>query len=252
MKPLALLFALAAAPAVAQSGWVRVDATEGEVWVDGAERGVAGEWLEVEAGPRLVALVEPGVWNPRRAEVGATVAAGDSVRVPLALPVRVRVETLPIRALIVRQRADGGRDTLGTAPLTLDLAPGERVTLDASLPEYQPASVEVSGSEPVTILLTPAPGAQPDVALLPTERSTAARTATDIGIGVAALAAGALAVHFKFRADAVDDRYRGTDPADRGDEALRQEALRLDRLSAGALIGMQVGIGALAVRFVLR
>ena len=78
------------------------------------------------------------------------------------------------------------------------------------------------------------------------------QTWVDVGIGAAAVAAGAVAVHYKFRADRIDDRYR--DPEDPGfaDEALRQDALRLDRLSTVALVAMQVGVGALAIRFVLR
>ncbi|MEM0964322.1 MAG: prenyltransferase, partial [Bacteroidota bacterium] len=74
----------------------------------------------------------------------------------------------------------------------------------------------------------------------------------DLGIGAAALAAGAVAVHFKFRADSVDDRYRSETSPERGDEALLDEALRLDRYSAAALGAMQVGVGVLALRFVLR
>ncbi len=252
MNRLLALILLIAAPVAAQTGWLQVEAPSGQVWVDGTQRGAVGEWIAVEPGTRRVALVESGVWDPRRHAAEAQVNAGDSVTVALALPLRVRVETMPIRALVVRTHPDGRRDTLGTAPLVLDLAPGERARLGASLDGYLPATAEADGSGPVTLLLTPAPGAQPDATLLPTERSTASRTLVDVGIGAATLAAGALAVHFKFRADAVDDRYRGTDPADRGDEALRQEALRLDRLSAAALVGMQVGVGALAIRFVLR
>lgn len=251
MRVLLLLLVLAV-PASAQSGWLQVAAPAGEVWVDGAEQGEVNEWIAVEPGTRRVALVEAGVWNPRRSESEARIVAGDSVRVDLVLPYRVRVETMPIRAVIVRTFPDGRQETLGTAPLTFDLAPGERADLRATLTDYLPATAEAEGPGPVTLLMTPAPGAQPDVALLPTERSTASRTWVDVGIGAAALAAGAVAVHFKFRADAIDDRYRGTDPVDRGDESLRQEALRLDRLSAAALMGMQVGVGALAIRFVLR
>ncbi len=101
-------------------------------------------------------------------------------------------------------------------------------------------------------MLSPLPDAPLDVALLPTERSTARRTWLDIGIGAAAVGAGALAIYYKFEADNADDRYRDQLSPDRGDDSFRQEALRLDRLSAVALAGMQVGVGVLAIRFVLR
>ena len=251
MKLFAALLLTVAVPASAQSAWVRVEAPAGAVVVDGQAAGAPGEWLAVEPGEREVALVEDlQTWDPRRAVQTVAVAAGDSLAVALALPLRSRVETLPIRALVVRE--DGGRrDTLGAAPLVLELAPGERAQLVATLDGFDAGRATVEAGEPVTLVLSPSAGTVPDVALLPTERSTVRRTAIDVSIGAAALVAGAVAVHYKFRADAVDDRYRG-DTAERGNEALRQEALRLDRLSAVALGVMQVGVGALALRFVLR
>jgi hypothetical protein len=254
MKPLGLLFALlVASPAWGQTAWVRVEADQGVVVVDEAPVGAAGVWLAVEAGSRRVALVDDvQMWNPRRADQVVALAPGDSLSLALALPDRVRVETLPIRALVVRERPGGGRDTLGTAPLDIDLAPGERADLVATLDGYDAARTTAGADGTVTLLLMPEPGAVPAAALLPTERSTAARTWIDVGIGVAALAAGAVAVHYKFRADDLDDRYRGADPADRGDESLRQEALRLDRISVVGLGAMQAGLGVLALRFVLR
>ena len=256
MKLALVLISLAAAPAWGQSAadssaWVRVEADGGAVVVDDQPAGAPGAWVGVAPGSRVVVLVDdPRAWNPRRASRTVELGAGDSVSVALALPLRSRVETLPIRALVVR--TDGGRrDTLGTAPLVLELAPGERATLVATLDGFDDARATVPAGEAVTLMLSPAAGTVPDVALLPTERSTVRRTVIDVSLGAAALVAGAVAVHYKFRADAVDDRYRG-DTAERGDEVLRQEALRLDRISAGALAVMQVGVGALALRFVLR
>ena len=255
MKLVLVMVSLAAAPAWSQpadsSAWVRVEADGGAVVVDDRPAGAPGDWVEVAPGARTVALVDDlRAWDPRRASRTVTVGPGDSVSVALALPLRTRVETLPIRALVVRE--DGGRrDTLGAAPLVLELAPGERAQLVATLDGFDAARATARAGEPVTLVLTPAAGTVPDVALLPTERSTVRRTVIDVSLGVAALAAGAVAVHYKFRADALDDRYRG-DTSERGNEALRQEALRLDRLSAAALGAMQMGVGVLALRFVLR
>ncbi len=182
-------------------------------------------------------------------------AAGDSLRLALDLPRRLRIETLPIRAEVALEDGAGGRRPLGTAPLTVDLPADAQGTLVATLDGYQTARLplaDAAASGPTTILLDPAPGAEPGLELLPTERSTRRRTLIDVGIGAATVAAAALAVHYKFRADAVDDDYRSDDPALRGDEALRDEALRLDRTSAVALGAMQVGVAVLAIRFVLR
>ena len=253
MTRVLLLLTCLAVPAAAQTAHVRVEAPAGEVLVDGARAGAVGDWIAVAPGDRSVALVDDAqAWDPLRAEAALALAPGDSVSVPLALPVRLRVESLPIRALVVRETA-GGLDTLGTAPLEVDLEAGAEVTLRASRPGYEPVRRTVrAGDGPVTLVLPLSADTVPEAALLPTERSTAGRTLVDLGIGAAAVAAGALAVHYKFRADAVDDRYRTEGTDEFGDEALRQEALRLDRYSAAALGAMQVGVGVLAIRFVLR
>ena len=248
-----LLMVLAASAAGAQTGWVRVDAAAGTVMVDGVVAGPAGEWVEAAPGARQIALVDDvAAWNPRRVETQVRVASGDSLRVPLVLPLRTRIESLPIRAQVARRSPDGRLDSLGIAPLTLDLPPGERLELVATLEGYQPARTVAVAGQPTVIVLAPADGRVAEATLLPTERSTARRTLVDAAIGAATLAAGALAIHYKFRADAVDDRYRALASPERGDEGLRQEALRLDRISAGALIGMQAGVAVLALRLVRR
>lgn len=248
-----LLLVLLAASAAAQSAHLRVDAQAGAVSVDGERAGDVGDWIAVELGERVVALVDDvDAWNPRRTERTITFATGDSLTVAMALPLRLRVETLPIRALVIRE--DGGaRDTLGTAPLDLEIESGAPVVLEASLDGYETVRQSVPpDAGGVTLVLPLGSETRPEAALLPTQRSTFRRTLLDVGLGAAALAAGAVAVHYKFRADDIDDRYRTEGSADYGDEALREEALRLDRYSAAALGAMQVGLGVLAVRFVLR
>ncbi len=253
MRVWALLLAVVAAgPVWAQAAHLRVDAPAGQVVVDGARLGAAGEWVEVEPGTREVALVDDvQAWDPRRAATSLAVAPGDSLTVALVLPTRLRIETLPIRATVTRERT-AGADTLGTAPLTVE-TDGGPVTLVVTLDGYETVRrVVAPGTEAVTVVLPLRPDATPAVALLPTERSTVGRTALDVGIAAATLAAGAVAVHYKFRADRVDDRYRAEGTPDYADETLRQEALRLDRYSAVALGAMQVGVGVFALRFVLR
>ena len=226
------------------------------VLVDDTLAGTPGTWIPVEPGPhRVAALSDPDAWDALRADIRVAPAAGDSLRLTLHLPRRLRVETLPIRAEVVWEGAAGERNVLGTAPLTVELPADAEGTLVATLEGYQPVRIplgEAAATGPTTILLQPAAGAEPEIELLPTERSVRHRTLIDVGIGAATVAAAAVAVHYKFRADAIDDDYRGDDPALRGDEALRQEAIRLDRYSAVALGAMQVGVAALAVRFILR
>jgi hypothetical protein len=67
-----------------------------------------------------------------------------------------------------------------------------------------------------------------------------------VAVGTA-LAAGALAVHFKFEADRRYDRYRKT-----GDPDLRPGIKRYDVYSGVALGVMQAGVGLFAIRLALR
>jgi len=254
MRQWVFLLSVLAAPLGAQTAYVRVEAEAGVVLVDQALAGPAGAWLAVAPGTREVALVDDvQAWDPRQVTTTLTVAEGDSVTTRLVLPERVRVETLPIRATVFRVGTGGERDTLGVAPLTLDLAPGGSAELVASLDGYDDARRVVEANDrTVTILLRPGPDTSPEAALLPTQRSALRRTLIDSGIAAVILSAGAVAVHYKFRADAVDDRYRDPTSPEFGDESVRQEALRLDRYSIAALGAMQVGVGVLALRFVLR
>lgn len=263
MRCLLTVLALAlSASAGAQPAYVRVDAgtapAPGVVVVDGVEAGRAGDVLRIAADTAtVVALVEAGAaWNPRRAEVTVSVPAGDTLAVGLALPERYRVETLPLRALVALERPDGAREILGEAPLTVDLPAGTAGTLVATLDGYREARLALDGraGAPLTLVLTPdggAPGTAP-VTVLTTERTGRSRSLLDAGLGALTLAAGVVAVVTKFRADDLDDRYRDPASAERGDETLRAEAQRLDRFSLVALGAMQVGVGVLAIRLVLR
>jgi hypothetical protein len=62
-----------------------------------------------------------------------------------------------------------------------------------------------------------------------------------------ALAAGIVAVHYKFKGDDLYDEYNET-----GDPALRNNIDRYDNYSAIALGTMQIGVGVLAFRMVFR
>ena len=256
----AVLAAALAHAASAQTATVRVSApddAEAFVAVDGSVAGRPGEAIAIPADrPVRVALVEAGaVWNPRRATVTVSVSAGDTLGVGLALPVRVRVETLPGGAAVALVLPDGTARALGTAPLTADVDPGQTGTLVATLGGYREARMALAASDrPLTLVLAPdgLTADAPPVALLTTGRRDRRGALLDAGIGVLTLAAGAVAVVTKFRADRIDNRYRDPASAERGSEALRDEAQRLDRTSLVALGAMQLGVGAIALRLVLR
>jgi hypothetical protein len=70
-----------------------------------------------------------------------------------------------------------------------------------------------------------------------------------VSYGAAALAitSGAIAAHYKLKADNIYDEYAIT-----GNPDLRSEIRRYDTYSAVALGTMQIGVGVLAVRLILR
>ena len=251
---LALSLLLLASGASAQDAAIRVEtsAPEARVLVDGAAAGAPGEVLPVASGERVVALVEPG-WEGRRAETTVTVGAGDTLVVRLELPVRTRIESVPLRAEVALVRPDGRVEPLGPTPLVVDRLDGLEGVLTARLAGYVPAEVpapEAGGR--VTLVLRPE-GVETAVPVpLPTERRNPRRTAIDVGLAGLALAAGAVAVHYKFRADRADDAYREPGSLSRGDEALRDEALYYDRLSGVALGVSAGGLGVLAIRLAIR
>ena len=257
MIRVAVLALAVAGTAAAQPAVVEVRGDPGAVLVDGvlADASTAGDArrLSVEAGARTVALVEdPTAWNSRTASVELDLAAGDTVAVELRLPVRTRVETLPLGAALELVRADGSREALGTSPAVVDLPPGTSARVVATLDGHHDAEAELPARSAVSLLLPPVGAPDADaVTLLPMRTGTRTRTLVDVGIGAATLAAGAFAVAYKRRADRLDDQLRAS-AALRSDETLRQEIERYDRISTVGLVGMQAGLGVLAVRFILR
>ena len=152
-----------------------------------------------------------GAWDARRSETDLMLASGDTATVRLDLPVRTRIESLPLHAEVVLVRPDGSEEALGTTPFVVDRADGLDGRLVARLDGYtdaETAAPEAGGR--VSLVLRPE-GLGADEAVsysLPTQRHNPRRALLDVGLGAAAIAAGAVAVHYKFRADAADEEYR--------------------------------------------
>lgn len=235
---------------------VATNAPEARVRLDGLVVGTAVEGpFAVAPGTVTVQLAEAAeaAWAPRRAEATVTVREGETATVALRLPLRYRIETFPVGAEVHLEH-DGVAEALGTAPLVLERAAPLAGTLVAEAPGFLPARAAPGDSltNRVSLILRPlADGAVPETVAgwEPHQRS---RRWIDYAAGATALAAAAVAIHYKFRADGIDDRYRAVGSAERGDPALKAEAERLDGYALAALGVMQVGLGVLAVRFVLR
>ena len=210
-------------------------------------------------------------WQGRQIDVSASVPPADTVRVDLALS-RVVITSVPYGAEVYRQAGpDSPRQYLGTTPFvhydpsTYSGGPPppmrrELLRFVVEKDGYAPEHVEVEPGADVRreLLLRPAPGAAPPGLSVYTygEARTPGRRWVDYAAAGLAVAGAATAIYYKFEADGLDDRLR--DPGDpaRTDRQLEADLVaRRDRLDAASLVGlgaMQLGVGVLAVRFVLR
>lgn len=124
--------------------------------------------------------------------------------------------------------------TWGIEPVrrVLELADGDTVTVHGHF--SLPIGIEREGRVP-------------HVAISVAEPARSKRTWIDYAAVSGALVAGAVAVHYKMKADARYDVYRQT-----GDPTLRPEIRRLDTRSGIAVGAMQVGITVFAIRLIGR
>ena len=260
MRLLALLTLSLAATAAAQpsGGLVRVEtnAPHALVRLDGRLVGTAAEGpFAVPAGAVEVVLAEAdaAAWAPRRAQATVTVAEGETATVALDLPLRYRIETFPVGADVLLE-GEGATERLGPSPVVIERAAPLRGTLVAEAPGFLPARAVPGDSltNRLSLVLRPLAADAVGETAAGWRPERRPNRWVDYALGAAAVGAAAAAVHFKFRADDVDDRYRLPGSAERGDPTLKAEAERLDGYALAALGAMQVSLGVLAVRFVLR
>ena len=202
-------------------------------------------------GARVLRLVPPAAdaWSIEslHAPLG-DLAPGDTLALKLPFPYYYRVETIPFGASVYGVSADG-RVKLGETPLTYRSdAPlsGELVIDKRGYETVRVAAGARVWNRHVFALkpVASSAGAPPEVSWRPPKRR---RVWIDyVAVGTA-VAAGALAVHFKTKADHRFDRYRET-----GDPALRPTIERFDTYSGIALGVSQAGLGLFAIRLIFR
>ncbi|MEM6785110.1 MAG: hypothetical protein AAF624_15425 [Bacteroidota bacterium] len=239
-----------------ERGYVRVEtnAPDATLYVNGEPSVITGGVLALPPGTVAMLLLagEADTWDARRATATVGVVPGDTVEVALRVPVRYRITSVPYGAVVVHEAPDGTRHALGTTPLTLDKTTPLAGVLHVEKDGY--AAQELVPGATVTneqsVLLRPL-RAEDGAEVIGLGEAQSSRW-IDIAAGTLALVGGATAVYFKLRADDVDDRYRDPSSPERGDPALRDEAQRLDTYAAVGLGAMQVGLGVVAVRLVLR
>lgn len=216
------------------------------VLVDSAYAGRAdGTLLKVPARSRSVVLVPTvvGAWDLPQPRRDLLVAPGDTLYLDMDFPYQYRIDSVPFGAVVSIPGDDG--QMLGTTPLVHSSEEPLRRILLLQKQGYANAEVE-PGLEVVnrhSIVLQPITVdaiAEEGVEWSP--RSTKHTWINWAAAGVV-LTGGALAVHFKFKADDEYDRY-----LQNGDPDLKERVDRFDRYSYIALGAMQVGIGVLAIR----
>lgn len=234
---------------------VRTNAEEGIVLIDGREMGAASESpFVVEPGQHRITIQLHGKdgWASRQRDILVSVETGQHQVVHLDLPIRYRIEAFPSEAEVVLT-TDGEERYLGKVPVTLEERGALPGSFQVRLDGYEIATVEPGDSllNRYTVLLNPLSRGTTEEDVHWTSPSKPNRWIDYAAAGVALASAG-VAIYYKFEADSFDDRYRDPASPERGNPALREEAERFDRYSLVSLGAMQLAVGFLGIRFILR
>jgi hypothetical protein len=216
------------------------------VLVDSAYAGTAGQdgVITVTAGHHKVVVTPTNVgsWVLSRPEADIYVSEDDTLDIRLDFPITYRIDTIPFGATVLREDDDR---VLGETPLVFTSETALHVALILEKNGYATERV-VPGTEVVnrhSVSLRPLEDQVARSDAVEWEKpSSSGKWITYSALGLV-VAGGALAVHFKFKADDKYDEYLQT-----ADSATKDEVDRLDRMSYVALGGMQVGLGVLAYR----
>lgn len=226
--------------------WVESNAPETTVYLDSTRLGTAGPSLwSIRPGRHRLRAGPAGIysWSFEHQTETISVQPGDTARVRFQFPYAYSISTRPPGASVYHLKA-GRRKHLGVTPLTYT---SER-PLDGMLvvDKVDHDSVHVAPGEAlwnshrIELIGMGGSGAERHVELPSPQKRRQWLTYTGAGLAVAA---GAAAVYFQRRAN----RLRSSD-----DPHVRLRSHYFERLSTGALIGMQLGVGVLAVQLVWR
>ncbi len=230
---------------------IRSNNLDAAVYADSLYLGlVRGSPYWVDHTTSKISLVTSGsaAWSILPIQTSFSSKPGDSVIVTLNFPMYHRIESHPYGAEAWIQKGEE-RQLLGLTPI---------VFTTSSETSFGFFHVEMEGYS--SAVLTPKTQLwnQYDVTLSALTQQTKwsgesgsvrrhQRKWIDWSAAVVAVAAGVIAVHYKFRADRINDEYLAT-----GDPSLRPRVARLDDYSGIALGVMQAGFITLAVRFALK
>lgn len=249
----ALLFVAGAPVGLAQPTAVAVETNvpDAVVYADSIRLGVAAESpFLLPPGTQHVRLLPPaaGSWSIAPQEAAVEPAPGDTLRLAFDFPYTYLIESIPHGATVIMETPDGRR-AIGTTPLRLAVAEPLDGSLLLERGGYISETVEPGRELWNThrALLRPTMPRDDDTNTVSWRPPTPRLQWIDYAALGLAVGSGALAVHYKFKADRRFEQYEETT-----DPALRSEIRRYDTRSAIALGGMQVGLGVFGLRLVLR
>ena len=202
-------------------------------------------WVDPMSSTITLSTLRASTWNVSPIQTFFNAEPGDSVHVTLNFPTYHRIESHPFGAEAWLQRGSE-RKLLGLTPLVFHSVNTQDGMFHIEMEGYNPGIVK-----PKTDLWN-----RYEVSLTALDQvnrqSATSRTVKhqrrwiDWGAAAVAVVAGAVAVHYKFRADRINDEYLET-----GNASLRPRVAKLDDYSGIALGVMQAGLVTLAVRFAL-
>lgn len=187
-------------------------------------------------------------WSITPVSTALSPFSSDTLRVSLPFPYHYQVETVPYGASVVLKNQDG-EQLLGDTPVLYKSTEVLTGTLIVEKQGYLTQEVATGAEVWNRYVLTLEPFHVDDVQSAerdwhpPRKR----RRWIDYTAAVMAVTAGAISIHYKFKADRLNDEYTET-----GNPALRPRINALDDRAGIALGVMQAGLGVLAVRFILR
>ena len=210
-------------------------------------RAVRPGLYQIPSRTRVLRLsVQGDDWSVDPLEMPLRAEPGDTVHANLAFPLHHRIESVPhgARAFLT---LDEGRVQIGQTPVvyTSTEPPSGSFVLEHG--GYMPAEITPGRDVWNQYVVEMRQLAADEVDFVKVSPHDRRYRWIDWSAAFVAVAAGAASVHYKFRADRLDDQYRST-----GDPALRPDIAALDDRAGLSLGLMQAGLGVLAVRFILR
>lgn len=203
-------------------------------------------WVHPATRTIRLSTLRAAAWSMPPIQVPLEAEPGDSVRVTLNFPNYHRIESYPFGAEAWLQEG-AKRRLLGLTPVVFSSSGTIDGMFHIERKGYIPSVVKPKTDlwNRYEISLKALAQVNERSGLSPAMKQR--RSWIDWGTAALAMAAGVVAVHYKFRADQINDEYLMT-----GDASLRPRVARLDDYSGVALGVMQAGLVTLAVRFALK